>query len=181
MQKAVPVGVGKMVAVLGKEVSEIEAALAKVSKGVAQIANINSPGQVVVAGVKDAVDEMIGLLGNAKVMELSVSAPFHCSLMKPAEESLSKDLASLTIAPCKFPVYANYSGKAVFQPQQIRDALRLQVCGRVRWVECMQNAIAEISPTEATEFGMGSVLTGMLKRINPTLPRKNVSGPEVSA
>jgi [acyl-carrier-protein] S-malonyltransferase len=178
MQKAVPAGVGKMVAVLGKEVPEIEAALAKVTKGVAQIANVNAPGQIVIAGAKEAVEEFVTLMPGTKVMELQVSAPFHCSLMKPAEEALAKDLATAGITMPRFPVYANYTAAAVRDGEEIRKTLQLQVCGRVRWVESMNAAIRETNPTMAVEFGAGNVLTGLLKRIAPELTRKNISGPE---
>ena len=181
MQKAVPAGAGKMVAVLGKEPAEIEAALARVTKGVAQIANLNAPGQVVVAGAREAVDEFVGLLGGGKTMEIAVSAPFHCALMQPAQDALAKDLSTIKISSCNFPVYANYSAAAVRDPEQIRESLRLQVCGRVRWVDCIEHAIAENDPSLAVEFGNGTVLSGLLKRIAPALPRKNISGADTLA
>jgi [acyl-carrier-protein] S-malonyltransferase len=174
MQEAVPQGQGKMVAVLGKEVAEIEQALAQVSAGVAQIANINAPGQIVVAGSVAGVDEFLTKLGSAKSIALPVSAPFHCSMMKPAEENLAKDLKVLNIAAPKFPVFANFSAEPVTSAEAIREALRLQVCGKVRWVECMQNAIAQSKPDVAVEFGAGNVLTGLMKRIDASQKRLNV-------
>lgn len=180
MQEAVPVGAGKMVAVLGREVADIEAALAKVTAGVAEVANINAPGQIVVAGAAAAIAEFVSIIGG-KTIELPVSAPFHCSLMKPAEEKLAIELKRLTIAPAAFPVYSNFLGRAVSAPEEIRDALIRQVCGRVRWVESMERAIAEKKPAVAIEFGAGNVLTGMLKRISPDLPRENVASAENAA
>ncbi len=174
MQEAVPVGVGKMVAVLGKEPAEHEAALSKVSSGIAQIANINAPGQIVVAGKKEAVDEFILHLGKAKVMELQVSAPFHCALMEPAAKRLASDLKLTSFSNTKFPVYANFTAQPVQSAEEIKDSLEKQVCGRVRWVECMQNAIKECAPTVAVEFGAGEVLSGMLKRIAPEMARESL-------
>lgn len=173
MQEAVPVGAGKMVAVLGKEVSEIEEALGKVRGGVASIANINAPGQIVVAGSVEAVDEFLTHLAGAKAKALEVSAPFHCALMKPAEDSLRKDLAALSIQTPKFPVIANVTAAPATSPDEIRELLAKQVCGRVRWVECVQKAVSDFSPGMAVEFGAGAVLTGLLKRIAPELPKSN--------
>jgi [acyl-carrier-protein] S-malonyltransferase len=177
MQEAVAAGEGAMAAVLGREVGEIEAALAQVSQGVVEIANINSPGQIVIAGSRAAVEQAVGILGG-KVVMLPVSAPFHCALMKPAEENLAKDLSALSISAPAFPVYSNFSAEPMTEPQQIRDALRLQVCGRVRWVESMERAIKELAPEACYEFGQGEVLTGLMKRINKTLPRVNIGSLE---
>jgi [acyl-carrier-protein] S-malonyltransferase len=178
MQEAVPVGTGKMVAVLGKDVAEIEAALTKVSTGVAQIANINAPGQVVVAGSADGVTSFVEALGSAKVVELSVSAPFHCSLMKPAEDKLRPELVKVTVAPPLFPVIHNYTADTATTPEVIKENLALQVCGRVRWVECVEKGIALGAPSAAWEFGAGNVLTGLAKRIAPNLTRVNIDSPE---
>lgn len=177
MQEAVPAGLGQMAAILGKEVAEIEEALSKVTTGVAQIANINAPGQVVVAGDRNGIAAFLENLPGAKYKLLEVSAPFHCSLMKPAEIKLKADLSTMTIVPAKFPVVVNYSASALTNPEDIRKALELQVCGRVRWVECMQNAIAKFAPSQAIEFGEGNVLNGLLKRIAPELPRRSIAAP----
>jgi [acyl-carrier-protein] S-malonyltransferase len=178
MQEAVPVGTGKMVAVLGKDVAEIETALTKVSTGVAQIANINAPGQVVVAGSADGVNAFVESLGSAKVVELSVSAPFHCSLMKPAEDKLRPELAKVAMVSPLFPVIHNYTADTATTPELIRENLALQVCGRVRWVECVEKSIALGNPSAAWEFGAGNVLTGLAKRIAPNLSRVNIDSPE---
>ena len=178
MQSAVPTGQGKMLAVLGKEVAEIETALAKVSQGVAQIANINSPGQVVVAGDLAGIQIFQETLGKAKVVELPVSAPFHCALMKPAADKLSIDLDRIEIAAPRFPVISNFHAKALSDPQEIRAALKAQVCGRVRWLESMQYAVQTFQPTHALEFGEGNVLNNMLKRINPELARLQFGTPQ---
>lgn len=178
MQEAVPVGTGKMVAVLGKEVSEIEAALDPSGNEIAQIANINAPGQIVVAGSAAGVQKFVERLGAAKVIELSVSAPFHCDLMKPAEQKLRGDLARIQINKPLFPVYQNFTGKASHDPEEIRENLALQVCGRVRWVECVENALRAATPGAVWEYGAGNVLTGLVKRINSSVPRVNIDSPQ---
>lgn len=178
MQEAVPVGTGRMVAVLGKEVADIEAALPTEEGKIAQIANINAPGQVVVAGSVDGVQAFLDNLGTAKTVELTVSAPFHCALMKPAEDKLREDLAKVMITKPSYPVFQNYTAKASNDPEEIRENLALQVCGRVRWVECVQNALQETAPEAAWEFGAGNVLAGLMKRISSSTPRNNIDGPE---
>jgi [acyl-carrier-protein] S-malonyltransferase len=177
MQEAVPVGTGKMVAVLGKEVAEIEAALNQIGSDVAQIANINAPGQIVVAGSVAGVQRFVEKLGTAKVIELPVSAPFHCSLMKPAEDKLRSDLARVTISKPKFPVFQNFTAAAPDDVETIRENLALQVCGRVRWVECVENAVRSKTPEAVWEYGAGNVLTGLVKRINGSLSRVNIDTP----
>lgn len=169
MQEAVPAGEGKMVAVLGQDLEKIEAVLTSCSE-LAELANLNAPGQIVVAGSAAGIDEFISQLGGAKYRELPVSAPFHCSLMKPAEENLARDLNALTINPATFPIYANFTAESVSQPERIKELLTRQVCGSVRWIECMNNAIANSSPTIGFEFGAGRVLSGLMKRINKGFP-----------
>lgn len=178
MQEAVPVGTGRMVAVLGKEVAELQAAIDANTAGVSEIANINAPGQIVVAGSVEGVAGFVEKLGTAKVIDLPVSAPFHCSLMKPAEERLRVDLANITISTPKFPVYQNYTASFTNDPEQIRENLALQVCGRVRWVECVENALKEKTPEAVWEYGAGNVLTGLVKRINSGVARVNIDSPE---
>jgi [acyl-carrier-protein] S-malonyltransferase len=178
MQEAVPVGTGRMVAVLGKEVAELQAAIDANTAGVSEIANINAPGQIVVAGSVEGMAGFVEKLGTAKVIDLPVSAPFHCSLMKPAEERLRIDLANITISTPKFPVYQNYTASFTNDPEQIRENLALQVCGRVRWVECVENAVAQKSPEAVWEYGAGNVLTGLVKRINTGVARVNIDSPE---
>jgi [acyl-carrier-protein] S-malonyltransferase len=178
MQEAVPVGTGRMVAVLGKEVSELQAAIDASGVAVAEIANINAPGQIVVAGSVAGVAAFVEKLGTAKVIDLPVSAPFHCTLMKPAEERLRVDLAGIKINTPKFPVYQNYNASFTNDPEAIRENLALQVCGRVRWVECVENVMKDRSPDAVWEYGAGNVLTGLVKRINSSVPRVNIDSPE---
>lgn len=176
MQEAVPVGTGKMVAVLGKEIAEIEDAITKVTDGVAEIANINAPGQVVVSGDVAGVSAFVASLGKARVIELPVSAPFHSSLMKPAEIRLTEDLKSIQISKPQFPVFSNYSAEPLTDPEEIRKALALQVCGRVRWVECVQRARESFEFEQAVEVGEGNTLVGLMKRIDSSIPNACFSG-----
>lgn len=178
MQEAVPVGTGRMVAVLGKEVAELQAAIDASGVEVAEIANINAPGQIVIAGSLAGVAGFVEKLGTAKVIDLPVSAPFHCSLMKPAEQRLRVDLAGITIKTPKFPVYQNFTASFTNDPEAIRENLALQVCGRVRWVECVENVLKEKTPDVVWEYGAGNVLTGLVKRINSAVPRVNIDSPE---
>lgn len=178
MQEAVPVGTGRMVAVLGKEVAELQAAIDASGVEVAEIANINAPGQIVVAGSVAGVAGFVEKLGTAKVIDLPVSAPFHCGLMKPAEERLRVDLKGITINTPKFPVYQNFTASFTNDPETIRENLALQVCGRVRWVECVENVLKEKTPDAVWEYGAGNVLTGLVKRINSTVARVNIDSPE---
>lgn len=175
MQQAVPMGQGKMLAVLGKELEDLEKVAASIQDGIVQIANVNAPGQVVVAGDAKAIVEFAQKLAPAKTIELSVSAPFHCDLMKPAEIKLAQDLAKANIKDAKFPVFVNYNAQPIIKADLIREALIKQVCSRVRWVDCMQNAINAHNPGLALEFGHGNILSGLLKRIEPKLKRASVS------
>ncbi len=175
MQEAVAAGAGKMIAVLGKEIPEIEQALTQVTEGVAEIANDNSPGQVVAAGDVAGIDQLQKILAGSKIVELKVSAPFHCRLMKSAEVNLRKDLAVLNVKLPEFPVISNYHARPLDTVDEIRESLALQVCGRVRWVESMRCAISHFQTGMALEFGAGNVLTGLLKRIDGAVERKNIA------
>lgn len=177
MQEAVPVGAGKMLAVMGVPVEKLEQVCAEVSErgiGSVEIANVNDTSQIVVAGSAAAVDALPAALEGARTVALSVSAPFHCSLMKPAAERLKNTLAGTAIQNPRIPVFANYTGRPVNSAEEIRELLYQQVCGRVRWVECMQNAIALAKPTLSVEFGNGTVLSGLLRRIQRDMPRANI-------
>jgi [acyl-carrier-protein] S-malonyltransferase len=101
--------------------------------------------------------------------------------MKPAEERLREDLKKVAIQPPAFPVYQNFSATAVTDPETIRENLARQVCGRVRWVECVENAANDLSPAAVWEFGAGNVLTGLVKRINSAIARVNIDSPNAIA
>ncbi len=180
MQEAVRPGEGRMMAVMGPTPTEIEDVLKQVTTGVCQIANLNCPGQTVVAGDVAGVEKFQALMGQsgAKLIPLNVSAPFHCQLMAPAAEKLAKDLDAIDIADPKFPVYCNVTAKAVQTKDEIRTRLKEQVCGSVRWTESMENAVRETGVTRSIEFGAGGVLTKLLKRINATVTRYEIDSPD---
>lgn len=178
MQSAVAAGVGKMSAVIGLEVDALEDKIAQVTDGIVQIANINAPGQIVVSGEAAAVDQLTALLSGVKVMPLSVSAPFHSSLMEPAAFKLKQDLDAVKISAPKFPIISNFSATAVSQPEEIRKALYDQVCGRVRWVESINYAVQNFEIAASAEFGEGAVLSGMIKRITASLKRNTFGTPQ---
>jgi [acyl-carrier-protein] S-malonyltransferase len=168
MQEAVPVGTGAMAAVLGGELGAIEDACRQASEDqVCSIANSNSPGQVVIAGNAEAVDRAIELLkGVAKrVIKLNVSAPFHCALMKPAQEKLAPHLERLSFSEPRVPVVTNVDAQVTTAPDQLRDALFRQVAAPVRWLESMQLLLGEGVGT-FVELGPGKVLSGLIRQTN---------------
>lgn len=169
MQEAVPVGTGAMAAVIGSELSVIESACADASQGqVCSPANINSPGQVVIAGHTEAVDRASELLrerGAKRVLKLNVSAPFHCQLMEPAQEQLAQDLAALGFRDLSSPVITNVEAAVATQGSEVRDSLIRQVTAPVRWLESMQFLITEGVET-FVEVGPAKVLSGLMRQIN---------------
>ena len=177
MQEAVPVGVGAMAAVLGGDLAAIEQACTD-TPGVVEPVNYNCPGQLVIAGEKPAVDaateRIVGL--GAKVRPLSVSAPFHSSLMKPAEERFAPDLRAVAFAAPTFPVYVNVDACAATDAEGARDALVRQVSRPVRWEQLIRKMIAD-GVTLFVEIGPGKALTGMIRRIDRTVARANVESP----
>ncbi len=174
MQRAVPVGKGKMAAVLGKESEEIAKQISELALPSVELANMNAPGQIVIAGLAEEIDSFIAKSEGWKIKELQVSAPFHSALMNPAAEELAPLLNELKIEAPNFPIYQNVNGKTTTDPEEIRTRLLQQVSGTVRWVECMQNLIGATSPTVAYEFGPGKVLSGLLRRIEKGLPSKTI-------
>lgn len=176
MQEAVPVGTGAMAAVLGGELSDIERICAEASGDeVCSVANINSPGQVVIAGNTAAVDRAIELLkGVAKrVMKLNVSAPFHCALMKPAQDRLKSDLERLNFKDPKSPVVTNVDARITTAPDELRDSLIRQVSAPVRWVESMQ-LLMQNGVDMVVEVGPGKVLSGLMRQTSRDIKSLNV-------
>lgn len=168
MQEAVPFGAGAMAAILGADLKTIEEACTEARAGeVCSPANINSPGQVVIAGNADAVDRAIAILkerGAKRVVKLSVSAPFHCALMMPAQERLAADLEQIEFQNLSAPLVTNVDAKLIAKGDEARDALIRQVSSPVRWSESMQLLIGEGVIT-FVEVGHGKVLCGLLRQI----------------
>jgi [acyl-carrier-protein] S-malonyltransferase len=181
MQAAVPVGQGAMAALLGvgKEVGEKLAAEAAQGE-VCQLANDNEPTQAVISGAKTAVDRAGQLAkghGVRRFMPLNVSAPFHCALMQPAADAMAEALAKVTIKAPAVPVIANVLAAPISDPAEIRKCLVEQVTGTVRWRECVM-AMAEGGVTDMYEIGSGKVLSGLAKRIVPTLNATSIGTPQ---
>jgi [acyl-carrier-protein] S-malonyltransferase len=174
MQEAVPVGAGAMAAILGLDASVViegcERAATE-SGEVVSAANFNDPKQTVIAGTKAGVDHACALLkaaGAKRALLLPVSAPFHCSLMKPAAERLRDRLAAVTLQAPVVPVINNIDVATTDGPAAIRDALYRQAFGPVRWVELTQ-ALRARGLRHVVECGPGKVLSGMVKRIDAEL------------
>ena len=180
MQKAVPVGTGAMAALLGAEVDQAVDVCTEAAQGeVVEVANDNGGGQVVISGHKEAVARAVDMAkgkGIKRAMMLSVSAPFHCALMRPAADAMEEALDRVTLAPPRVPVIANVTADETSDPAQIKTLLVQQVTGRVRWRECVLAMKAKGVETEV-EIGAGKVLTGMLKRIDKDIAGIAVATP----
>lgn len=181
MQKAVPVGVGSMAAILGLEFDEVvDIAKQASSDEVCEAANDNSVGQVVVSGHKGAVAQAIVLAqekGAKRAVELPVSAPFHCALMQPAADAMRDALADAKINIPVVPVVANVTAAATSDPVQIRDLLVRQVTGTVRWRESVI-WMKDQGVDEMVELGAGKVLSGLARRIDKEISCDSVGTPE---
>jgi len=172
MQEAVPEGEGAMAAILGLDRAAVERACAQAAEGeVVSVANVNGPGQIVIAGhaaaVRRACDASIAA-GAARAVPLQVSAPFHCALMEPAARRLSSVLASVTFCDPAIPVYTNVDAAPVDSADASREALVRQVASSVRWDEEILR-MAEDGITTFVEFGPGRVLAGLVRRIRKDL------------
>ncbi|MBL4740272.1 MAG: ACP S-malonyltransferase [Sneathiella sp.] len=182
MQRAVPVGVGAMAALLGMNIGPAEDIAKQAtaeSGGVCVAANDNADGQVVLSGDKGAVERAIELAkeqGVRKAMLLSVSAPFHCPLMQPAADEMREKLADITIAPPTVPLIANVTAGEVSDPETIRKLLVEQVTGRVRWRESVL-FLGEQQVESLYELGTGKILSGMVRRINKAMTGTAIQSP----
>lgn len=180
MQAAVPVGEGAMAAVLGLELDAAEAVAAEAADGdVCTAANDNAPGQVVLSGSAAAIDRAIVIAkekGAKRALPLPVSAPFHCSMMQPAADVMAEALAAVSIEAPALPLVANVTAASVISPDQIRDLLVEQVCGRVRWRESVLFMKGEDVDT-LVELGAGKVLSGLAKRIDRDMTGVAVNNP----
>jgi [acyl-carrier-protein] S-malonyltransferase len=177
MQEAAPVGSGAMAAVMGAELDAVMNACGEAQQGqVCMPANINSPGQVVIAGDAAAVERAIELVkerGAKRAIKLNVSAPFHCALMMPAQERLAQDLSRLKFNELRTPVVTNVDAAQVTSGEAARDALVRQVSSPVRWQESIELLISEGVET-FIEVGPGKVLSGLLRQIKRDARSLNV-------
>lgn len=167
MQEAVPAGEGAMAAILGLDAAAVTEACVECAQGqVVEAVNCNTPEQIVIAGHATAVQRAADAAkarGAKRAVMLPVSAPFHCSLMKPAAERLRQKLADLSLSAPQVPVVNNADVTCLSDPQEIKDALVRQVASPVRWVETMQT-MANHGVSHVYECGPGKVLAGLVKR-----------------
>jgi [acyl-carrier-protein] S-malonyltransferase len=181
MQEAVPVGVGAMAAILGLDLAAVEDACREAAQGeVVSPANVNSPGQVVVAGHAAAVDraaEACKARGAKRAVKLAVSAPFHCALMMPAQQRMAADLAGVAFGDPEVPLVNNVDARVVRTAAECRDGLVRQVSGTVRWQESVERLVAEGVST-FVEVGSGTVLCGLVRKIAKGARMLNVESPE---
>jgi [acyl-carrier-protein] S-malonyltransferase len=186
MQEAVPVGTGAMAAILGLDAQAVREGCAQAAAATGEVVeavNFNDPKQTVIAGSKAGVDkgcEVLKSLGAKRALPLPVSAPFHCSLMKPAAERLRLRLAEIQIATPRIPVVNNIDVAVQSDADAIRDALYRQAFGPVRWVELVQ-ALKARGLTHVIECGPGKVLAGMVKRIDGELTSATIFDPATLA
>jgi len=164
MQEAVPVGAGAMAALLGSDFESVSNALGQVKRGIVEIANWNSKEQIVIAGHAEAVKEALDVIDPPRSVILPVSAPFHCQLMKSAEEKLSHDLNSVEFRDLAYPIITNVDAKVINRASDARDSLQRQVTRPVLWYKSMQ--LLENEDIDFfVELGSGNVLSGLMKRI----------------
>ncbi|MCY4101489.1 MAG: ACP S-malonyltransferase [Rhodobacteraceae bacterium] len=169
MQEAVKIGEGKMAAILGLEINAVKEIAELASElGVCDIANDNDPKQIVVSGSIEAVNRAMEIAtekGARRVVELTVSAPFHCQLMNPAAERMKEALENTEIRNPSVPIIANVTAEPVINSDEIRSNLVKQVTATVRWHESI-NHLSQKQITNAFELGSGNVLTGLVRRID---------------
>ena len=177
MQKAVPIGVGAMAAILGLNFELVEKIAQEASqKQVCQAANDNDPNQVVISGNLEAVERAIILAkekGAKRAIILPVSAPFHCELMQPASDVMAEAFSKVSFKIPSSPIVANYSALPVVDPTEIKNLLIKQITGRVRWRETI-NYMSQNGVDKVIEIGSGKALTGMIRRINKDINCYNI-------
>lgn len=177
MQEAVPVGIGTMAAVLGLEANLMEEACSEArTSGIVEIANLNCPGQIVIAGEIAAVElacDRAKEKGAKRAMLLSVSAPFHTSMLKPAADKLEVELQNINFEDITIPVMTNVTGDYVKSKEDIKGNLKLQVMSSVLWEPIIRNMIKDGVDT-FVEIGPGKVLSGFIKKIDRKLTVVNV-------
>jgi [acyl-carrier-protein] S-malonyltransferase len=178
MQEAVPVGTGGMAALIGPTIEEVRAICEEAAQGeVVSVANINAPGQTVIAGTKAGIERAIEVAkkrGVRRALPLPVSAPFHCDLMKPAAERLEPILDDANFKDLWVALVSNVDASPIGTATAVRNALLRQVASPVRWVESVQKMVA-MGVKRFVEIGPGSVLTGLIKRIDPSAELVSIS------
>jgi [acyl-carrier-protein] S-malonyltransferase len=178
MQDAVPVGTGGMAALIGPSVEDARAICEEAAQGeIVSVANINAPGQIVIAGTKSAIERAIEVAksrGVRRALPLPVSAPFHCELMKPAADRLEPILDEANFKDLWFSLVSNVDASPIGTSTAVRNALLRQVASPVRWVESVQKMVS-MGVKRFVEIGPGNVLTGLIKRIDPNVELINVS------
>ena len=181
MQKAVPIGVGAMAAILGLDFELVEKIANEASqRQVCQAANDNDPNQVVISGNLEAVERAIILAkekGAKRALILPVSAPFHCELMQPASDVMAEAFSKVSFKIPSSPIVANYTALPVVDPSEIQNLLIKQITGRVRWRETI-NFISRNGVDKVIEIGSGKALTGMIRRINKDINCYNIGSPD---
>lgn len=186
MQEAVPVGQGAMAALMGLDLEKVRAVCERASQPgeVVEPANLNGGGQIVISGHTNAVDRAIpdAKATGAKIAKkLTVSAPFHCSMMKPAADKLAAAMADLVVNTPRVPVVANVTAEPTNDGTRIKELLVQQVTAPVRWEESIQT-VAKLGVVKAYELGSGAVLKGLVKRIADTIDVTTIGEPhEVAA
>jgi [acyl-carrier-protein] S-malonyltransferase len=177
MQEAVPVGSGAMAAILGADLELIAGACEEAAQGqVCSPANINSPSQVVIAGDADAIDRAIVLLkerGAKRAVKLNVSAPFHCALMKPAQDRLAADLQAIAFSHLSVPLITNADAGPITDGGEARQSLIRQVSQTVRWLEAVEFLINQGVQT-FIEIGPGKVLSALVRQIDRSVRCVNI-------
>jgi [acyl-carrier-protein] S-malonyltransferase len=180
MQEAVPAGEGAMAAILGLDADTVAQACAEAANGeIVSPANMNGAGQVVIAGARDAVaraGERAKALGATRVIPLAVSAPFHCALMKPAEDRLAPELRAIAVHMPRVPIVANVDAEPKRDPSAAIEALVQQVSSPVRW-EAVVRRLASEGVTTYVEVGPGTVLSGLVRKIHREATVVNFGSP----
>ena len=177
MQEAVPAGLGAMAALVGASSDQVDALCQEAAQGeVLSPANLNSPAQFVIAGAASAVKralELARVKGIRKAVLLPVSAPFHCALMRPAQDALQKDLSQIQFHDLRYPLISNADGTELCDGQLVADSLTRQVCSPVRWSESIQQLIRK-GVGIFVEVGPGRVLSGLVRQIDRSVRILNV-------
>jgi [acyl-carrier-protein] S-malonyltransferase len=178
MQEAVPAGVGGMAAIFGLDSAQVNELCGQV-EGIVEAANYNCPGQIVVSGDKQGVSNLVAaakVAGARRAMTLDVSAPFHCSLLEPAAEKLSQDLAAVEFRSSRMPILSNVD-VAPITPHRVRELLAAQVVSPVLWQQCVEK-LAAMGVSTLVEAGPGKTLSGLARKTVRDLPVYNVEKPE---